>query len=100
MAINMITIMQVMTNNLVDIHSHIIFGVDDGAKTITDSIQSINLLEQLGIKKVICTPHICYGSNEHIQSIKENYLKIREIAKEKNIELYLGTEILLTICFS
>lgn len=96
MAINMITIMQVMTNNLVDIHSHIIFGVDDGAKTITDSIQSINLLEQLGIKKVICTPHICYGSNEHIQSIKENYLKIREIAKEKNIELYLGTEILLT----
>lgn len=96
MAINMITIMQVMTNNLVDIHSHIIFGVDDGAKTIEDSIQSIHLLEKLGIKKVICTPHICYGEYSHIQQIKENYLKIREIAREKDIELYLGTEILLT----
>ena len=49
MAINMITIMQVMTNNLVDIHSHIIFGVDDGAKTIEDSIQSIHYLLLLNV---------------------------------------------------
>lgn len=96
MAINTIIIMQTMTNNLVDIHSHIIFGVDDGAKTIEDSIKTIELLDKLNIRKVICTPHICHGSSEHIQQIKENYLKVRNIAKEKNIELYLGTEILIT----
>lgn len=96
MAINTIIIMQVMTNNIIDIHSHLIFGVDDGAKTLEDSIKTINLLEKLNIKKVICTPHLCHGDMEHIKAIKENYLKVREIAKQKNIDLYLGSEILIT----
>ena len=96
MAINMTIIMQVMTNNIVDIHSHIIFGVDDGASTIDDSIKTIELLEKLNIKKIICTPHLCHGNIEHIKKIKENYLKIRDIAREKNIDLYLGSEILIT----
>lgn len=96
MAINMIIIMQAMTNNIIDIHSHIIFGVDDGAKTLEDSINSIQQLKELGIKKVVCTPHICHGNIEHIKKIKENYLKIREIAIMNDIELYLGSEILIT----
>lgn len=96
MAINTIIIMQIMTNNIIDIHSHLIFGVDDGAKTLEDSIKTINLLEKLNIKKVICTPHLCHGDMEHIKAIKENYLKVREIAKQKNIDLYLGSEILIT----
>lgn len=96
MAINTITIMQAMINNVVDIHSHLIFGVDDGAKTLEDSIQTLEQLEKLGIKKVICTPHICHGNIEHIYKIKEHFLKVRQIAKEKNIELFLGTEILMT----
>lgn len=96
MAINTIIIIQIMTNNIVDIHSHIIFGVDDGASTIQDSIKSLELLEKFGIKKIICTPHIRYGNIEHIKKIKENYLILRNIAKQKNIDLYLGTEIMIT----
>lgn len=96
MAINTIIITQVMINNIVDIHSHIIFGVDDGAETIEDSIKTLELLEKLNIKKVICTPHLCHGNIEHIKNIKENYLKIRDIAKQKSIDLYLGSEILIT----
>ena len=96
MAINTIIIMQTIINNLVDIHSHIIYDVDDGAKTIDDSIKTIELLDKLNIRKVICTPHICHGSSEHIIKIKDNYLKLKGIAKQKNIDLYLGTEILLT----
>ena len=96
MAINTIIIMQVMINNIVDIHSHIIFGVDDGAETIEDSIKTLELLEKLNIKKVICTPHLCQGNIDYIKKIKENYLKIMDIAKQKNIDLYLGSEILIT----
>ena len=96
MAINMIIIMQAMINNVVDIHSHLIFDVDDGARTLEDSIRTIEQLESMGIKKVICTPHICHGNIDHIYKIKENFLKVRQIAKEKNIELFLGTEILMT----
>jgi protein-tyrosine phosphatase len=42
----------------VDIHSHLIPGVDDGAKDLQDSIELIKGLVDLGFKKIITTPHI------------------------------------------
>jgi len=42
----------------VDIHSHLIPGVDDGAKDLKDSIELIKGLKDLGFKKIITTPHI------------------------------------------
>jgi tyrosine-protein phosphatase YwqE len=42
----------------VDIHSHLIPGVDDGSKDLEDSIELIRGLKDLGFKKIITTPHI------------------------------------------
>lgn len=42
----------------VDIHSHLIPGVDDGAKDLDDSIALIRGLQDLGFKKIITTPHV------------------------------------------
>jgi len=42
----------------VDMHSHLIPGIDDGAETIEQSIELIKLLFNLGYKKLITTPHI------------------------------------------
>ena len=41
-----------------DMHSHLLPGIDDGAKTIEDSIHLIRSLNELGFKKIITTPHI------------------------------------------
>lgn len=41
-----------------DIHSHILPGIDDGAPDIATSITLIKGLQQLGIQKIIATPHI------------------------------------------
>ena len=41
-----------------DIHSHILPGIDDGAPDISSSIQLLNGLYELGIRKTIATPHI------------------------------------------
>ncbi|HEU4716245.1 MAG TPA: CpsB/CapC family capsule biosynthesis tyrosine phosphatase, partial [Bacteroidia bacterium] len=41
-----------------DIHSHFIPGIDDGAKTMKDSLELLRGMEELGYKKVITTPHI------------------------------------------
>ncbi len=41
-----------------DMHSHLIPGIDDGAKTIEDSITLIKELHSLGFKKLYTTPHI------------------------------------------
>jgi tyrosine-protein phosphatase YwqE len=39
-------------------HSHLIPGIDDGAKDMEDSIQLIKGLKELGYRKLITTPHI------------------------------------------
>jgi protein-tyrosine phosphatase len=39
-------------------HSHFIPGIDDGARTMDDSIAMIKRMHELGYKKLITTPHI------------------------------------------
>ena len=41
----------------VDIHSHILPGIDDGAKTLEDTEFLLEEMKQLGFTKVITTPH-------------------------------------------
>jgi protein-tyrosine phosphatase len=43
---------------MVDMHSHVLPGIDDGAQTPQESIVLIKKMIQLGIKKIIATPHI------------------------------------------
>ena len=42
----------------IDMHSHIIPGIDDGAQTISDSIFLAKRFVELGFKKLITTPHV------------------------------------------
>jgi tyrosine-protein phosphatase YwqE len=42
----------------VDMHSHLLPGIDDGSPDVTQSISLISKLNELGIDQFICTPHI------------------------------------------
>lgn len=42
---------------MVDIHSHIVFGVDDGAKTIEDSVAMLRIAAEAGTTDIVATPH-------------------------------------------
>ncbi len=42
----------------VDLHSHLIAGVDDGSNSIDESLQMLRKFQRLGYSKVITTPHI------------------------------------------
>jgi len=79
----------------VDLHSHLLPGIDDGAQTIADSINMIKGLIDLGYKKIITTPHsqadYFVNSNEKIlNSLKElkDHLKIANI----NVEIEAAAE--------
>ena len=45
-------------DNHIDIHSHLLPGIDDGATSIEDTANLIKGLEEISIKKFITTPHI------------------------------------------
>ncbi len=45
-------------NDFVDIHNHILPGIDDGAKTVEESLNLIRGFSEIGIERFIATPHI------------------------------------------
>ena len=64
--------------NFVDIHSHILPGIDDGAKNLTESYEMINEMKRLGFSKIIGTPHTISGLYDNTNEIiKSSFLKIK-----------------------
>lgn len=53
-----ISLTEIFNDKFVDIHSHLLPGIDDGAKTIEDSISLISKMKSFGIKNFITTPHV------------------------------------------
>ena len=49
---------------MIDIHSHLIYGVDDGCKTISESIELIETLNNIGFDDLIITPHLTKKVNK------------------------------------
>ncbi len=79
----------------VDMHSHLIPGIDDGSKSMDETIALLAKFESLGYKKVITTPHVmsdCYKNTPQI--IIDGLDKVRKTAKELNlnIEVEAGAE--------
>ena len=42
---------------MTDIHSHLIYGIDDGARSLEESIELIKKLSSIGFDNLIITPH-------------------------------------------
>lgn len=85
---------------MIDCHSHILFDIDDGCKTIEDSVNTIKGLNNVGFNKIVVTPHYLKGSS-YIKDNKEKKERLnilKEKLKEENIdvELFLGNEIYIT----
>ena len=45
----------------VDMHSHLLPGIDDGLKTVEQTVEYVRELNEMGYQKFICTPHILSG---------------------------------------
>lgn len=76
-----------------DIHTHILFGVDDGAKTQQESIDMLIDAKKQGVKGMILTPHYRRGMFAYPkEQVEENFIELKQKADSLGIELYLGTE--------
>lgn len=62
----------------IDIHSHILPGIDDGAKTLSESLKLIHAMQGWGFERVYCTPHI----NSLYMNTPETILRAFDNVKE------------------
>ncbi len=81
---------------LIDIHSHILPGVDDGADSFEMSMRMLKCAADDGISGMILTPHNKPGHRHtHLLEMACRADKLREMTAEEDIhiELYLGSEL-------
>jgi tyrosine-protein phosphatase YwqE len=72
----------------VDMHSHFIPGIDDGAATMEDTIALLQAMQDLGYRKVITTPHVMSDYYKNTPEIILGGLeKVREAAKHHGLTL-------------
>ena len=72
----------------VDLHSHLIPGIDDGSQSMEESLSLLKGMEILGYEKVITTPHIMADAYKNTPEIIGNGLHaLREAAKTEGIQI-------------
>ncbi|MBQ4282504.1 MAG: capsular biosynthesis protein [Lachnospira sp.] len=79
-----------------DMHNHILFGVDDGAKTIEDSLALIKVAYNDGIRGLVLTPHFHPKRGmAHYAEVVENFNELVDVVEERipDMQLYLGREV-------
>ena len=80
-----------------DIHSHIIPGIDDGAKSLEESLAMLAMAAGQGIDSLIATPHYSpHYRNLHPELIREGCAHLEEQARASvspDIRIYPGQEI-------
>lgn len=81
-----------------DSHSHVLFGVDDGIRTLEESLAVLEYDESLGITDLWCTPHIMEGCANASQTLKARFEQLRA-AYSGPVRLHLAAEYMLDTVF-
>lgn len=81
---------------MIDIHSHILYGIDDGPQDIEESIELLKQAISVGYTGVVCSSHYYIDRFEN-RNYDENFLTLKNRIQEENlkIEIYKGNEFAL-----
>jgi protein-tyrosine phosphatase len=77
---------------MIDVHSHIIHGVDDGPSSIEESLRMVEVAEKLGIRTIIATPHF-HENIFGMERVEENYQELLYKSKAYEVDLKKGFEV-------
>ncbi len=92
---------------LVDVHSHILPELDDGSKSVEESIEMLKMLKSQGVTHVIATPHFKMTNpqksiDDFLEKRRNSYNKLVKGIEYSGLDLpkvILGAEVLLTMDF-
>ena len=81
---------------MIDIHSHILPGIDDGSKDIKMTLEMLKMARVNGTKSIFLTPHYCleFAETPYVE-VKDLVYKVGRLAEAEgiDIEIYPGQEI-------
>jgi protein-tyrosine phosphatase len=83
---------------VIDIHSHLLPGVDDGSPTVAVSLPVLQTFAASGVRVVVCTPHL--EASRAATAPYDRHAEILETLRRRapnGLELLLGWEIMLDI---
>lgn len=81
---------------MIDIHAHILPGLDDGAKTLNDALSMCRIAVEDGITDIIATPHTMNGTYLNgEEAILEKVKELNSALKQNkiNIKVYPGSDV-------
>jgi protein-tyrosine phosphatase len=76
---------------MIDLHSHFLYGIDDGARDLAMTISMLKQAESVGITYLLATPHV----NEQVtesdeRRIIDTFEEVKHVIKQENIKLEIG----------
>lgn len=82
---------------MIDIHSHVLPGIDDGSCSFEESIEILKKAYENGVTDLVATPHYIVGSDFTVNNAEKRKLltKLKRLIKKENIDIniYLGNEV-------
>lgn len=81
----------------IDIHTHILPGIDDGARDLAESLLIVKEAIVIGVREIILSPHLpYYGAN--LDKVSQSFQSFREVVttEELPVKLHLGPELMLS----
>ena len=72
--------------NYIDCHNHLLPGVDDGAKSMKESLDSLCILRSQGVTSAILTPHVnspYVKCTLTIEQLRERFLELKKVCEKE-----------------
>ena len=79
------------TNPLIDLHTHILPSVDDGARDLTSALAMLTYAKNLNIRTIVATPHLRRARDN--DALREAFDNFYPLAEASGICLLLGFEL-------
>lgn len=87
-----------MHNKYIDIHSHVLWDIDDGSRDIDETIALCDMAVRSGTQQLFLTPHLIYweSAGDLFDERESKIERLSEILNDEEIDLkiYKGFEIL------
>lgn len=72
---------------MIDIHCHILAGVDDGASDTDESIAMARLAQQDGIRHIFATPHFTLSYYNHRELVERKVQQLQQMLDDLSIDV-------------